>query len=113
MSLPRWELLYALVHERAPDNPDVEGAGLEVVFHDDDVTTTDHLNAVLTQVFARAEAAAIATTLEVQRRGESVVARLPAGEARRRVARARALVRTALMPLRITLRAPGPDPFAG
>jgi ATP-dependent Clp protease adapter protein ClpS len=106
LAIPRYELLYALVHGAPPEEPEPAGAEVEVLFHDDDTTTMEHVVSVLREVFDADEETATKTMLAVHGGGSAVVARLPVHEARARVARAHALCRKQLMPLRVTLREP-------
>jgi ATP-dependent Clp protease adaptor protein ClpS len=84
--------------------PDDDGAQIDVVFHDDDFTTMEFVVDALTSCFDIPDPEATKLMLRVHRTGAEVVSALPAGEARKQIAKARAHARRSAMPLRITWR---------
>lgn len=101
-------LLGVLVHgEVVVDDDAIDvppGARVEVLFHDDDVTTMDLVVELLVTCFDLGEAEATQAMLEVHGRGLGVVATLAAEDARARVALAREAARAHRAPLRISIR---------
>jgi len=87
-------LLYAYVHGRPPPN---DARGGRAVFHDDDYSTQEFVVSVLKEAFGLDDDQAKKTMLAVHEAGSAVVADATAAA----VARARAMAREKLMPLRV------------
>ncbi len=106
---PRLALLRWLACGRVDAGDDAVGsdaAELEVVLHDDALTTMEHVVSTLQSSFGCTWARATAITSAVTGGADTLVGRFPAADARARVARAREEAAAASMPLRISLRAP-------
>lgn len=103
------DVLRALVGakgERVDDDalpPDTDEM-LDIVFHDDDITTMEFVVEMLTTYFAVPSNEALALTLGIHKSSSKVVKRCAANEARWRIEKARAHASAAKMPLRITWR---------
>ncbi|MBX3189294.1 MAG: ATP-dependent Clp protease adaptor ClpS [Labilithrix sp.] len=83
------------------DVPPGDGV-FDIVFHDDDVTTMELVVRVMCEAFDLSNADATHRMLVVHRSGSAVVRRLPAAEARERLAHARAMCLASRSLLRIT-----------
>jgi ATP-dependent Clp protease adaptor protein ClpS len=98
----RADLLFAYVHGVADTDGDHEGS-VEVVFHNDDYTTMEAVVAVLMEAFDYDEDRAAQLTRDIDKDGSAVAFAGDAADAKRRVRKARGVVRDRLMPLRMTV----------
>jgi ATP-dependent Clp protease adapter protein ClpS len=106
------EVAHLLVHGTAPLDVAArvsDDALLEVVLHNDDVTTHETIVDLLVEDFGMARAPATRLLLTVQASGEAPVGTFRAQEARARRNAAILRARAAGAPLRVTLRRPSRD----
>lgn len=83
-----------------------EDAELDVVFHDDDITSMEYVVTLLETYFDCSKERAVELMFAVHEGGEMVVGRFPAARARSLATQARVIAEEASVPLRISLRRP-------